>query len=162
MFNQLIIIGNLTRDPDLRTVHSAAGDIPVCNFTVAVNDYRQPRRNGEVVPQFIRITVWREQAEKCSQHLAKGRMVACVGPVSHRRQEVNGTVYADMEMQNAQVYFMPSGRSNQDAAAQVVGQVMAQSIAQTVAQPAVQPDYDAAPYIPDATVIDDDNNDLPF
>ena len=166
MYNQVTFIGYLTRDPELRTVHTNAGDVAVCNFSIAVNDYRQPRVNGETVAQFIRITVWREHAAKCHQYLAKGRLVTCTGAISHYRQEVNGIVYAGMEIQNANVVFMPDNRYMQNMNGNMpASQRVVQPVQQTAAQPVVQnpvPDYDAVPPVfNDATVIDDDN-DLPF
>lgn len=158
MYNQCNFIGRLTNDPELRNVHTNSGDIPVCNFSIAVNDWRQPRVNNEPVAQFIRITVWREHAVQCHRYLAKGRAVACSGAISFYRQEVNGRVYDGMELQNANIVFLPDGRNNQNAPIATVAGNMAQSNAQVP----VQPNYDAPPEIfNDATVVDD-AQDLPF
>jgi single-strand DNA-binding protein len=70
--NNLTIIGNLSRDPELRSTPSG---VAVCTFTVAVN-----RRNNEA--DFFRCTAWRQLAENCQRFLAKGRKVAVRGSVS--------------------------------------------------------------------------------
>lgn len=154
MYNKLTISGNLTRDPELRTINTATGEISVCNFTVATNDWRQPHKNGEVVPQFFRVTTWRDHAEKCKQYLSKGRAVICEGAVSLRIDEVDGRTYANMEMQNANVTFLPDGRNNSNGGS---GQ------ASVAAQPAIQPNYDAdAQPAAQNGYTEIDDNDLPF
>lgn len=73
--NKLFIIGNLTRDPELR---STQGGIPVCTFTVAVN---QKMGKDSEQADFFRVTAWRALAETCNKYLTKGRKVAVVGTV---------------------------------------------------------------------------------
>lgn len=74
--NKLMIIGNLTKDPDLRTT---ATGLNVCTFTVAVN---RRKKGTEQECDFFRVTAWRELALNCGKYLAKGRKVAVVGEVS--------------------------------------------------------------------------------
>ena len=74
--NKLMIIGNLTKDPDLRTTQSG---LDVCSFTVAVN---RRKKGSEQETDFFRVTAWRELALNCGKYLAKGRKVAVVGEVS--------------------------------------------------------------------------------
>ena len=62
--NQLTIIGNLTRDPEMR---QTADGKPVCTFTLAVN------RRGREVADFFRVSAWNQLGEICYQYLAKGR-----------------------------------------------------------------------------------------
>lgn len=68
----MIIIGNLTKDPDSRSTKDGT---PVCSFTVAVNR----RKEGT---DFFRVTAWRGLAEICGRYLAKGRKVGVTGSVS--------------------------------------------------------------------------------
>ena len=70
--NKLTIIGNLARDPELRTVRDG---ISVCDFTVAVNrrGSRQNTANGQSDADFFRVTAWRQLGELCAKYLAKGR-----------------------------------------------------------------------------------------
>ena len=80
--NKLTIIGNLTRDPELRTTSTG---VNVCSFTVAVNR-RQRSQGAEGQPEadFFRVSAWRQLGEICQKYLAKGRKVAVVGPVTVR------------------------------------------------------------------------------
>ena len=75
--NKLTIIGNLVRDPELRTTSQG---ISVCTFTVAVN--RRNAREGQPGADFFRVTAWRQMGENCAKYLAKGRKVCVVGSVS--------------------------------------------------------------------------------
>lgn len=160
MYNKVIVIGNLTRDPEIRTVNTANGAIPVCNFTVATNDYHQPRRNGEIVPQFFRVSVWRESANNCQKYLAKGRPVQVEGCVSLRVDEVDGRTYANLEIQNAQVTFLPDGRSQPQGGERSARVAQPAPAASAASQPAVMPNYDGQPTDTGMTQADDDE--LPF
>jgi single-strand DNA-binding protein len=75
--NKLAIIGNLTRDPETRTVSSGS---TVCSFTVAVN--RRNPQKGQPEADFFRISAWNKLGDVCQRYLTKGRKVAVVGPVS--------------------------------------------------------------------------------
>ncbi len=79
--NKAMIIGNLTKDPELR---KTASDVSVCTFTVAVS--RQFNRDET---DFIPVVVWRGLADNCSRYLAKGRKVAVFGRIQTRNYEDN-------------------------------------------------------------------------
>ena len=81
--NRVILIGNLTRDPELRYTPDGT---PVASFTIAVN---RPftTRQGEREADFIPIVVWRKRAETCSEYLAKGSQVAVDGRLQIRNYE---------------------------------------------------------------------------
>ena len=81
--NHVILIGNLTRDPELRYTPDGT---PVASFTIAVN---RPftTRQGEREADFIPIVVWRKRAETCSEYLAKGSQVAVDGRLQIRSYE---------------------------------------------------------------------------
>ena len=111
--NKLTIIGNLTRDPELRTTPS--GD-SVCDFTVAVN--RRARRDAQSGQQpeadFFRVTAWRQLGENCNKYLAKGRKVAVTGPVRARAYQANdGSLRASLEVNADEVEFL-SARGESD------------------------------------------------
>ena len=75
--NNVVLIGRLTRDPELS--YTPNNQTPVCRFTIAVD---RPRRNGEDMgADFIRITVWGKQAENCDRYIAKGRQVGVSGRI---------------------------------------------------------------------------------
>lgn len=71
-FNRVILVGNLTRDPETRAIPSGA---QMCKFTLAVT--RRSKRGDET--QFIDIVAWEKLAETCSQYLTKGSAVLVEG-----------------------------------------------------------------------------------
>ena len=105
--NKLTIIGNLTRDPELRTT---ATGVNVCSFTVAVNRRnRRDDQNGQPEADFFRVTAWRQLADICSRYLAKGRKVCVVGSVSvHTFTGNDGTTRASLEVNAEDVEFLSS------------------------------------------------------
>ena len=84
--NRVIITGNLTRDPELR---STPGGTSVCSLRVAVNSRRKESESGQWVdkPNYFDVTVWGAQGETCAQYLSKGRPVAVDGRLNWREWE---------------------------------------------------------------------------
>ena len=108
--NKLMIIGNLTRNPELRTTQDGTS---VCSFSVAVN---KPKKNGQDQgADFFNVTAWRERGEVCAKYLTKGSKVCVVGPVSVRVFTRNdGTTGGSMEVTASEVEFLSSrGDNNQ-------------------------------------------------
>lgn len=83
MYNRIILIGRLTRDPELRYVPSGA---PVASFTLAV-DRPFANQQGNRETDFIDVVAWRKLAEQVSQYMTKGRMVAVEGRLQIRSYE---------------------------------------------------------------------------
>ena len=111
--NKLFIVGNLTRDPELRTT---AQGISVCSFTVAVNRRRSSNAAaGQPEADFFRISAWRALGENCQKYLAKGRKVAVVGSVSVQTYQGNdGTTRASLEVNADDVEFLsPKGEGGE-------------------------------------------------
>jgi len=83
--NRVVLVGNLTRDPELR--HTPSGTA-VCNLRLAVNTRRKDE-TGQWVdkPNYFDITVWGNQGERCAQYLTKGRPVAVDGRLEWREWE---------------------------------------------------------------------------
>lgn len=105
--NKLIIIGNLTADPQLRTTPNG---VSVCDFTLAVND----RKGGDNNATYFRVTVWRQLGEVCHKYLAKGRKAFVSGPVSVRTyQDRNGETRASLEVTADDVEFLSSREESQ-------------------------------------------------
>ena len=106
----MTIIGNLTRDPELRTTSTG---LNVCSFTVAVNRRRSANSN-QPEADFFRVSAWRQLGENCQRYLAKGRKVAVVGSVSVSTYTGNdGTTRASLEVTADDVEFLSS--RNEDA-----------------------------------------------
>ncbi|HEX7057555.1 MAG TPA: single-stranded DNA-binding protein [Bacilli bacterium] len=85
MLNRVILIGRLTRDPELRYTPSG---VAVTNFTLAV-DRPFSNSQGEREADFINIVVWRQLAETCANYLRKGRLTAVEGRIQVRNYENN-------------------------------------------------------------------------
>lgn len=83
--NRIILIGRLTRDPELRYTPNGH---PVASFTLAID---RPRQNaqGEKEADFIDIVAWQKLAETCANYLGKGRLVAIEGRLQIRSYETN-------------------------------------------------------------------------
>ena len=104
--NKLFIVGNLTRDPELR---STPNGIPVCTFTVAVNRRRAAGAGAGQQPEadFFRVTAWRQLGENCNRYLAKGRKVAVVGAVQVSTYTAqDGATRASLEVTADDVEFL--------------------------------------------------------
>ncbi len=80
MINRIILVGRLTRDPELRRTSS---DVAVASFTLAVDD-REKDANGERTTTFIDVTVWRESADNVAKFCRKGNLVAVDGRLRQR------------------------------------------------------------------------------
>ena len=90
--NRVVLVGNLTRDPELR--HTPSGT-PVCSLRLAVNTRRKDE-SGQWTdkPNYFDITVWGQQGENCAQYLSKGRPVAIDGRLEWREWEAQDGVEA--------------------------------------------------------------------
>ena len=118
--NRLTIIGNLTRDPELRSVQTANGAANVCDFTVAVNR-RRKGQNGQDEADFFRVTAWNQLGENASKYLAKGRKVCIIGPVSVSQYTGNdGVSRSTLEVTADEVEFL-TPRSDSDGAVSPAG-----------------------------------------
>lgn len=108
--NQVILIGRLTKDPEVR--YTAGTQTAVATFTLAVD---RPVKSGEEKKtDFPRITVFGKQAENCEKYLAKGRMVAIEGRLqtgSYQNKD-GATVYTTDVVAN-RVQFLQWGDSQQ-------------------------------------------------
>lgn len=84
--NVCCVTGNLTRDPELRSLPSGTS---VCKLRVAVNSRRKDGQSGEWVdkPNYFDVTVWGAQGENCANYLSKGRPVAVQGRLDWREWE---------------------------------------------------------------------------
>lgn len=108
--NKIILIGNLTRDVELRTTSTG---INVASFTIAVNR-KKGQGDGQPEADFFRITAWRQLGELCQRYLAKGRKVAVVGSVGVSTYEGrDGATRTSLEVTADEVEFL-SPRTEQE------------------------------------------------
>jgi len=103
--NKVILIGNLTKDPELTTTNSG---ISVCRFTLAVSR-RYVGTSGERETDFLNIVVWRNQADNCSKYLKKGSKCAVVGSLQTRSYDAqDGSKRYVTEITADEVEFLSS------------------------------------------------------
>ncbi|MEW6162402.1 MAG: single-stranded DNA-binding protein [Nitrospirota bacterium] len=107
MYNKVILIGNLTKDPELRYTPQGT---PVASFRLAVNyRYKQSASGGDEMKQetiFIDNVVFGRQAESCSKYLNKGSSVLVEGRLQERRWESNGQQRSKFEVIAQSVRFL--------------------------------------------------------
>jgi single-strand DNA-binding protein len=84
MLNQVVLIGRLTRDPELK--YTPGNGIPVATFTLAC-DRPFTNQQGEREADFINIVTWRKLAEHCANYLQKGSLAAVTGRLQIRSYE---------------------------------------------------------------------------
>jgi single-strand DNA-binding protein len=110
--NRVVLVGNLTRDPELR--HTGSGT-PVCSLRVAVNSRRKDE-TGQWTdkPNYFSVSVFGNQAESCAQFLAKGRPVGIDGRLDWREwQAQDGSKREAVEIVAESVQFL-GGRGDGD------------------------------------------------
>jgi len=104
--NRVVLTGNLTRDPELRSLPSG---MSVCSLRVACNTRRKNNASGEWEdkPNFFDVTVWGAQGENCARFLAKGRPVALDGRLEWREwQDKEGNNRQSIEIIADSVQFL--------------------------------------------------------
>jgi single-strand DNA-binding protein len=109
LLNRVILIGRLTRDPELRYTGSG---IPVANFSLAV-DRPYTNQQGERETDFIRVVVWRKLAEVCAKNLGKGRLVAVEGRLqvnSYEAQDGSKRQATDVIAENVRFLDWPKDK----------------------------------------------------
>ena len=108
--NRVVISGNLTRDPDLRSTKSGS---PVLNLGVAVNERRKNPQTDEWedFANFVDCTMFGKRAEGVAPHLSKGAKVAIEGKLRYSSWERDGQKRSKLEAIVAEIEFMSSKRT---------------------------------------------------
>ncbi len=110
--NKVFMIGNLTKDPELRYTPNGVG---VVNLRIAVNRKYRDRASGELKEEtcFITITAWDKQAEACNQYLSKGSPIFVEGTLQSRSWETNdGQKRNTIEVRAERVQFLGSSKDS--------------------------------------------------
>jgi single-strand DNA-binding protein len=109
MLNRIILIGRLTRDPEMRYTPN---NIAVTRFTLAV-DRNYKSAQGEKMTDFITVFVWRQLAELCAEYLAKGKLAAVDGRLQVRSYDAqDGTRKTVAEVVAENVRFLSPKQTN--------------------------------------------------
>ena len=110
--NRVLLIGNLTKDPELRYTPSGT---PVASLRLAVNSsFKDQAGQRKEETCFVTVVVWSRQAETCHQYLKKGRPVFIEGRLIYRSWEAEGKTRSTMEVRADRVQFLgaPPGASS--------------------------------------------------
>ncbi len=115
MLNHIIVMGRLTRDPELRRTGSGTA---VASFTIAVDRDFSPKDGGERETDFIDCVAWRQTGEFVSKYFQKGRMAVVSGRLQIRSwNDKDGNKRRTAEVVADNVYFGDSRRDDQGASA---------------------------------------------
>ena len=138
MINKVILMGRLTRDPEMRHTNSGT---PVTSFSVAINNGYGEKQQTD----FVNCVAWNKTAEFVTKNFTKGKMIIVIGRITTRSWETQDgkRAYATEVVAN-EVNFGESKTSPQ------------LNTPQTAAQPPMQDDDD------DFTPLDEEDDDLPF
>ena len=111
--NQIIIMGRMTRDPELR--HTPNG-VSVASFTLAVDRGFAPKDGGERQTDFIDVVAWRNTAEFVSRYFTKGQMAAVVGRLQIRDwTDKEGNKRRSAEVIAENIHFTESKKSRESS-----------------------------------------------
>ncbi|SED15795.1 single-stranded DNA-binding protein [Paenibacillus sp. GP183] len=148
MLNRVILIGRLTKDPELR--YTPAG-VAVTQFTLAVDRPFTSSQSKEREADFINIVTWRQLAETCANYLRKGRLTAVEGRLQIRNYDNNEgrKVYVTEVVADNVRFLESSGSTNRESEA---------GTSSGNGRSSEQQD----PFIDDGKPIDISDDDLPF
>ena len=107
--NSVVITGNLTRDPELRTTPSGTS---VCKLGVAVGERRKISGEWADYTNYFDVTVWAASAEACAQYLTKGSPGAVAGRLQWSRWETDGVARTKVDITAERVQFLSSRDDN--------------------------------------------------
>ena len=141
-FNRVILMGNLTRDPDVRATGTSG--MKVARLGLAVNERRKDR-NGQIqeFPVFVDVDAWDKLAELCGQYLSKGRSILVEGRLQMDSWEKDGVKHQKLKVRASTIKFLPQGdRMN--------------------GGPAQQPTARQEAYAPVVSASESESDDIPF
>ena len=160
MLNHIVIMGRLTRDPELRRTGSG---VAVASFSVAVDRDFGGRDGGEKETDFIDCVAWRQTGEFVSKYFAKGRMIVVSGRLQIRSwTDKDGNKRRTAEVVADNVYFGDSKRDNDNGGSSYGGNTYGGN---SYSAPApIYGGYSAPAASPasDFAMLDDDDAQLPF
>ena len=109
--NKVFLMGNLTRDPELRYIPSGTA---VADFSIAINRFFKNKEGTKTEDTcFVRVVVWANQAESCAKYLSKGRPVFIEGRLQSRSwEDKDGQKRSTMEVVAERVQFLSTQGSS--------------------------------------------------
>lgn len=113
-FNQVVLMGNLTRDPELRTTPNGTN---VCSFSLALNrSYKAADGSWTEATDYIDVVAWASLGERVAQYLTKGRPALVSGRLQSRSWEQDGQKRSKVEVIAQDVTFLGGGQGGAQAA----------------------------------------------
>lgn len=126
--NKTMLIGNLTKDPELRTVNAGGNTVNVCRLSVAVNE----RYRDKESTTYFEVTAWRGLADTCAKYLHKGNKVYVDGRISVNAYiDKDGNPKGNLQISADNIEFLTPRPANGSAPTPAA------------ARPAAEPNYDA-------------------
>ena len=117
--NQVILMGNLTRDPELRTIPSGQS---VCSFSLALNrSYKDASGEWQEATDYIDVTAWAALGERVSQYLTKGRRCLVQGRLQSGSWEQDGQKRSKVEVLANDVTFLDGRGGSDDGSGMIAG-----------------------------------------
>lgn len=151
MLNHIVLMGRLTRDPELR--HTGSG-VPVASLTIAVDRDFADKQSGQKETDFVDIVAWRNTAEFVSKYFTKGRMAVVSGRLQMRKwTDKDGNKRTSAEVLAENIYFGDSKREEQAGTYEHRPYVGGGRLANDAEMEAIQAEF---------SDIDDDDAGLPF
>ncbi|HBO98742.1 MAG TPA: single-stranded DNA-binding protein [Verrucomicrobia bacterium] len=147
-FNRVILMGNLTRDPDVRATGTTG--MKVARLGLAVNERRKDR-NGQLLdfPVFVDVDAWDKLAELCGQYLTKGRTILVEGRLQMDTWEKDGVRHQKLKVRASTIKFLPQGE-------RLAGGIVRQPLSEGEAAAAIP-----AP-VASAEPLENDPDNIPF
>ena len=156
MLNKIMLMGRLTRDPELR--HTGSGTA-VASFSLAVERDFRDKTSGQKTTDFIDIVAWRQTGEFVSKYFTKGRMAVVEGRLQMRDwQDRDGNKRRSAEVVADNVYFADSRRDGEQSSGYAPASSGYAPAPSSYAPPANQ---SSAP-VSDFAELSDDDGELPF
>lgn len=167
MLNHIVIMGRLTRDPELRRTGSG---VAVASFRVAVDRDFAPKDGGERKADFIDCVAWRQTGEFISKYFTKGRMIVVDGRLEMRDwTDKDGNKRTSAEIVVANAYFGDSKRDSEGGSSSYGGNAYGGNNygGSSYSAPAPAPSYGgysapASAPASDFAMLEDDDAQLPF
>ena len=151
MLNHIAIMGRLTRDPELRRTQSGTA---VASFTIAVDRDYSSKDDGSKETDFVDIVAWRSTADFVSRYFSKGRMAVVSGRLQMRKwEDKNGNKRTSAEVVADSVYFGDSKRDTDNGSS---------NESSYASHAAAAPAAPADPPAKDFSLLEDDDEELPF
>ena len=154
-FNQVILMGNLTRDPELRSTPTGQS---VCSFSLALNrSYKGADGNWQEATDYIDVVAWGPLGERVSQYLSKGRPCLVNGRLQSRSWEQEGVKRSKVEVNASDVTFLGGAQGGGEG-----GSGSYEPKADEPSKPAAKPAKKAAPVIEEIGDEPINLDDIPF